>query len=131
MQLAPFASLAAASRRLTPAGALVAAGLFAAAMFETQREVAASTSSTASIALGLVPIALAGTVPVLIAAADVVRVGRAVLAGAAIPPPTLAQIGVTLLAIAVGGFMLMIPGAVLGLCLGIIVWTADAIQADV
>ena len=49
----------------------------------------------------------------------------------AIPVPTPGYIGVTLLAIAVGGFMLTIPGAVLGLCLGIIVWTADAIQADV
>jgi hypothetical protein len=39
-----------------------------------------------------------------------------------------AQIGVTLLAVAVGGFTLTVPGAVLGLCLGIILWTADAIQ---
>jgi len=45
-----------------------------------------------------------------------------------IPRPTSGQISTTLVAVAVGGFMLMIPGAVLGLCLGIILWTADAIQ---
>jgi len=45
-----------------------------------------------------------------------------------LPRPTPGQISTTLVAVAVGAFMLMIPGAVLGLCLGIIVWTADAIQ---
>jgi hypothetical protein len=128
IQLAPFGALAAAAPRLSPTGALMAAGVFAAAMVETQREIAASSSSTASIALGLVPLLLVAMVPVLIAAADVVRVARALHAGSSVRPPTPGQIGVTLLAVAVGGFALMIPGAVLGLCLGIIVWTADAIQ---
>jgi hypothetical protein len=48
--------------------------------------------------------------------------------GTLLPRPTPGQISTTLVAVAVGGLMLMIPGAVLGLCLGIILWTADAIQ---
>jgi hypothetical protein len=47
---------------------------------------------------------------------------------APLPLPTPGQIAATLVAVAVGGSVLMIPGAVLGLCLGIILWTADAIQ---
>lgn len=128
IQLAPFGALAAAAPRLSRAGALISAGLFAAATVETQREVAASSSSTASLALGFVPLVLLAMVPALIAGAGVVRVIRALLAGAAVRPPTPGQIGVTVLAIAVGGLMLMIPGAMLGLCLGIILWTADTIQ---
>jgi hypothetical protein len=46
----------------------------------------------------------------------------------AAPTANTRQISTTLVAVAVGGLMLMIPGAVLGLCLGIILWTADAIQ---
>jgi len=47
-----------------------------------------------------------------------------------LPRPTPGQIAATLLAVAIGGVILMVPGAVLGLCLGVIIWTAGAIQDD-
>jgi hypothetical protein len=129
-QLSPFVALAAASRRLTRWGSLAAAVVFAGLMLEAQREVIDSTSSTAVILIFFAPLILVMAVPILVAAAEVVRLVRLRMAGGRIPRPGRWQIALTVAAAALGFPLLSGAGVLAGLALGFAVWAAGVERGD-
>jgi hypothetical protein len=129
-QLSPFVALAAASRRLTRWGSLAAAVVFGGLLLEAQREVIDSTSSTAVILIFFAPLILLMAVPILAAAAQVVRLVRLRLAGGRIPRPGWWQIVLTLAAAALGFLLLSVAGVLAGLALRFAVWAAGVERGD-
>lgn len=100
LEAIPFLALAAASDEMPWWLALAAAGAFGLWTVTGVQSIFASNSSTAAIALPIVPAAALLAVPCLVAACDVVALVRMRAAGGAVEPPSRREIA---LAVALGG----------------------------
>jgi hypothetical protein len=121
-EMTPFLALAAIAQRLSWWLTLVVAIGFSALTLETAREMKDSTSSTASLGLLIVPIALLMAVPILLALSEGVRVIRSRLAGGAIAKPGWRYLALGLILGAIGFLTLFIFGLVAGLALTFAIW---------
>jgi hypothetical protein len=128
-EMTPFLALAVIARRLSWWLTLAVALGFSALTLETAREMNDSTSSTASLALIIVPIALLMAVPILLALSEGVRVIRSRQAGGAIAKPGWRYVVLGLVLGAIGFLTLFIFGLVAGLALTFAIWAKRSARA--
>ena len=122
LEAIPFLVLAAAADQMPWWLALAAAGAFGAFTDSGVKDVAASTSSTAAIAIPFIPLILLFAVPCLVALCDVVAVVRLRARGGTLAPPRRGEI---VLALVLGGFGLLafsVFGLIFGIATAFAVW---------
>lgn len=118
----PFVALALAARRLGRWLTLLCALAFAGLIFETTREVSASSSSTAALAFVAVPFLLLTLLLVVVAGNEVVRLVVRQRRGGAIGRPSRGELALGLALSLLGFLMLSWLGVLAGLGVTVAVW---------
>jgi hypothetical protein len=122
LEAIPFLALAAVSTDMPWWLGASAATVFGAFTDSGMRSIHDSTSSTAVIAIPFIPLILLAAVPVLLAACDVVVLGRHRARGGAIERPTRGEVVLALVLAAFGFLAFFVFGLAAGLATAFAVW---------
>jgi hypothetical protein len=122
LEAIPFLALAAVSTDMPWWLGVSAATVFGAFTDSGMRSIQDSTSSTAVIAIPFIPLILLAAVPLLLAACDVVVLGRHRMHGGAIERPTRGEVALALVLAAVGFLGFFVFGLAAGLATAFAVW---------
>lgn len=128
-ELIPFIALAFLARRLTWWVGLGCALAFGGLMLETAREVSESSSSTAAIAYVLIPVVLVATLPIVLAANELVRMVVLRRRGATISRPSSRDLALGLVLSLVGLLTLSWLGFLTGLGLAVAMWAGRSARS--
>jgi hypothetical protein len=131
LELIPFIALAVAARRLTWWVALGCALGFGGLMVETAREVSQSAASTAAIAYAVIPFVLLATLPIVLAANELVRMIVFWRRGGTIGSPSRRDLALGLVLPLVGLVLLSWFGLVAGLGLAFARWSARSARTSI
>jgi hypothetical protein len=122
LEAIPFLALAAVSTSMPLWLVVSAATVFGAFTDSGIKSIHDSTSSTAVIAIPFVPLILLASVAFLLAACDVVALGRQHARGGTIEPPTRGEVALALALAAAGFLAFFVFGAAAGLATAFAVW---------
>jgi hypothetical protein len=122
LEAIPFLALAAVSTDMPWWLGVSAATVFGALTDSGIRSIENSTSSTAVIEIPFIPLVLLVAVPLLLAACDVVVLGRHRVHGGAIERPTRGEVALALVLAAFGFLAFFVFGLAAGLATAFAVW---------